>query len=102
MDTDVLKKEFLPKYIEKGESDFYKLLITYSLNKMSLKESKGFLSPEIELLEYYNGFMALYRREGNEDFLKIAKIFRRAAHKIYRVLLKNSLINKNNKFLNLV
>ncbi len=102
MDNETLKKEFVPKYIEKGDADFYKLLITYSLNKMSLKDSKNFISPEIELLDYHNAFMTLYRREGNEDFLKIAKSFRKAAHKIYRVLLKNSIINKNNKFLNLV
>lgn len=102
MNEESLKKEFIPKFIEKGETEFYKLLIAYSLNKMSLKESKNFISPEIELLDYHNAFMSLYRKEGDDNFLKIAKVFRKAAHKIYRVLLKNSIINKNNKFLNLV
>jgi len=102
VNEESLKKEFIPKFIEKGETEFYKLLIAYSLNKMSLKESKNFISPEIELLDYHNAFMSLYRKEGDDNFLKIAKVFRKAAHKIYRVLLKNSIINKSNKFLNLV
>ena len=35
-------------------------------------------------------------------YLDIAKVFRKVAHKIYRVMLKKSLTPKNSKFLNLV
>jgi hypothetical protein len=59
-------------------------------------------SPDLEFLEYYDKFMILYRREGDPNYLEVARIFRRAAHKIYRLMLKKQMTSHNAKFLNLV
>lgn len=60
------------------------------------------ISPEIDFLDYYEQFLVLYRREGEETHLKLASIFRKAAHRIYRALLKKGLTNRNTRFLNSV
>ena len=71
------------------------------LSKINDTEYDG-VSPEIELLEYHDQVMALYRKGASKDHLELAKIFRRAAHKIYRMGLKQNLLSRNNKFLNVV
>lgn len=104
MSVEVLKKAFVPKYLADGELKFYRALLPYALNKLIQIEGglyKG-LSPELEFLEYYDQFMILYRREGEEVYLNMARIFRKAAHKIYRTMLKKNLSQSNPKFLNLV
>lgn len=95
---------FIKKYLETGDEKFYRALLSLTLNKIVLIEKGTFkgISPEIELLNYHDKFMIWYRREGDITLLKIAKVFRRAGHKIYRLLLKKNLIQTNEKFLNLV
>ena len=104
MSPDVLKKEFLPKYSSMGESKFYKSLLFYAVNKLLILEKSQYNGtlPNIELLECHDQFIILYRREGEPSYLDIAKIFRKVAHKIYRVMLKKNITTKNDKFLNLV
>jgi hypothetical protein len=104
MVVDTLKKEFVPKYLSGGEEKFYNFLLFYSVNKLMKMQKKEYsgISPNLELLEYYNQFIILYRREGNDLYLQMAKVFRKAAHKIYRLMLKRNLTPKNIKFLNLV
>ena len=104
MNPDSLKKDFLEKYKNIGKVKFYKFPLVYSVQKLIVLEKKEFtiIPPNIELLEYYDQFIILYRREGDEIYLEIAKIFRRVAHKIYRIMLKRNLTPRNNKFLNLV
>lgn len=104
MSVEALKKEFVPKYLAAGEPRFYRFLIIYALNKLMYIEKgtyKG-ASPELEFINYYDQFIILYRREGEEIYLDLARVFRRAAHKIYRVMLKKKMTEKNIKFLNLV
>lgn len=104
MVSDALKKYFLPKYIKEGEFKFYKFLLVYSVDKLMAlekKECKG-PSPNLELLDYHDQFIILYRREGKEIYLDIAKIFRKAAHKMYRIMLKKKLTPRNDKFFNLI
>ncbi len=104
MSAEALKKEFVPKYLAAGESKFYRLLTVYGVKKMMEIEKgtyKG-ISPELHFLESYNQFIILYRREGEEVYLALARVFRRAAHKIYRLMLKKNMTEKNTKFLNLV
>jgi hypothetical protein len=101
---EVLKTEFLPKYLNVGSDRFYHFLIMYALNKLVYMEKgtyKG-VSPEVELLEYYDQFLILFRREGDQVYLDLARVFRRASHKIYRSLLKKKMIEKSHKFLQLV
>lgn len=104
MNTDFLQKEFVEKYQKIGEERFCQFLLVYALNKlvsMEKKEYKG-VSPELEFLEYYNQFIILYRREGKDIYMVIAKTFRKLAHRIYRIMLKKKLTSVNKKFLNMV
>jgi hypothetical protein len=93
------KKLFIDKYVDFGGDKFYNFLENYGENEIGKKKK---VSPELELLGYYNKFLVLYRRDNNQVFLEIAKLFRRAAHKTYRVMLKRKIIDINHKFLNLV
>lgn len=104
MSSDVLKTKFLPKYLTDGETKFYNFLLFYAVSKLMLLEKKEYsgISPNLELLGHYDQFIILYRREGKEVYLQIAKIFRKAAHKIYRIMLKKQIVSRNDKFLNLV
>lgn len=104
MNVELFNKEFVPKYLSDGEIKFYRSLLVISLNKLVLISKgtyKGIL-PHLELLDYYNQLIILYRREGEEIHLQIARVFRRAAHKIYRIMLKKNMTTINNKFLNVV
>lgn len=104
MGVDVLKQEFVPKYLAAGEQKFYRFLLMYALNKLIAIEKgvyKGEI-PNLEFLNYNDRFIILYRREGEEVYLQVAKIFRKAAHKIYRIMLKKKMTDINPKFLNLV
>lgn len=104
MNAEALKKDFLPKYLATGESRFYKFLLFYSVNKLVYmnKFSHSILSPELEFLDYHDQLVILYKREGEKFYLDLSRIFRKAAHKIYRSLLKKNLTTKNSRFLNLV
>ena len=97
--------DFIDKYHSVGEEKFYKFLLTYAINKLiKIKdgEYKETVSPELEFVEYADKFLKLSRREGDEKYLHISKIFRKAAHKVYRVMLRKKMTEKNVKFLNLV
>ena|ERR1700686_957650 len=104
MSVDVLKQEFVPKYLASGEQKFYRFLLVYGLNKLIAFERgvyKGEM-PNLEFLEFHDRFIVLYRREGEEIYLKVARLFRKAANKLYRVMLKKKMTDINPKFLNLV
>jgi hypothetical protein len=110
MSVDVLKQEFVPKYLAVGDGRFYRFLLTYALNKLIGMERQAtekkspieMVPPDLELLEYYEKFLVLYRREGDVVYLEIASLFRKAAHRIYRIMLKRSMTVPNAKFLHLV
>ena len=104
MDAEILKKEFVPKYIAEGDNKFYKFLLMLALNKLVLIINgayKGSL-PHLELLEWHDQSIILYRREGEEVYLEIARLFRKSANKVYRIMLKKNMIKYNSKFLNLI
>ncbi len=102
--SDNIKKLFINKYTAIGEEKFYKFLITYALNRIvePTEKEKTPFNPALELMEYYDMFLKLYRREGEDIYLELSHQFRKAAHKIYRILLKKGLTEINNKFLQLV
>lgn len=102
--SDNIKKLFINKYTAIGEERFYKFLITYALNRIidPIEKDKIAFNPALELMDYYDMFLKLYRREGDEIYLELSRQFRKAGHKIYRVILKKGLTEKNNKFLQLV
>lgn len=104
MTVDIAKTDFVSKYDSLGEQKFYKFLLCDAINKL-IKirdgEYKGY-SPELEFLESAEKFLILYRRDDKEAYLSISKSFRKAAHKIYRMMLKKQMTPRNAKFLNLV
>ena len=102
-DQTHLKQTYVPQFLA-GEQRFYRSLLTYGMSKMVLMKSEKFrgVSPDIELLEYHDIFLFLYRREGDDTFLEMSRVFRKAAHKLYRVQLKMGMVPRNSKFLNLV
>lgn len=104
MSIDNFKKDIVAKYTSEGADKFYRFLLFAAIKKMAAIESGNFQGPmpNLEYLEYYEQLIISYRREGEEIYLDIAKVFRRAAHKIYRVMLKKNLTARNDKFLNLV
>lgn len=104
MGVDVLKQEFVPKYLANGDQKFYRFLLLYAVNKLIAIEKDVYKGevPNLEFLNYYDRFIILYRREGDEVYLQVARVFRKAAHKIYRIMLKKKMTEPNPKFLNLV
>lgn len=103
MGVTSLKNDLVKKFKEDGEDKFCRFLLIYAMNKIVLidkKEYKG-IPPDQEFLSYHDKYIILYRREGDEIYLQLAKIFRKIAHKMYRISLKKGLTNYNKKFLNL-
>lgn len=103
MSTEGLK-DIVPKFIASGEIKFYRSIIFLALQKLILIE-KGLYRgphPHLEYLEYHDQFIFLYRREGDEIYLSIAKMLRKAAHKVYRIMLKKKMTPPHPKFLTLV
>jgi hypothetical protein len=105
MSVETLKQEYVPKYMAAGEPNkFYRFLLFKALSKMVIIE-QGFLkgvSPDVAFLDYHDQFIILYRREGEEHYLDMARAFRKAAHKIYRVMRRKNMVSHNPRFLNLV
>jgi hypothetical protein len=103
MIAEALKKEYMPKYLD-GEHKLYRFLLLSALKKLVMIEKGDYKgnSPELELLDYHDQFIILYRREGERVYLGMASVLRKAAHKIYRVMLKKNMTPYNPKFLNLV
>lgn len=97
-------KQLLERFTLTGEKKFYNFLITEAINKLILIQKGNYkeISPDIQYLDYYDKLIVLYRREGVNEYLEMAKLFRKAAHRIYRVMLKKQLTNYNFKFLNLI
>lgn len=73
----------LKKY---GENGLYRKAIGLSV----IKYASDFKNPEIELLNISESFFLLYRRKGEDIYFTIGKIFRRAAHTLYRNLQKEA------------
>jgi hypothetical protein len=96
------KKIFVSKYSTIGDEKFYRFLLDYAFNKIEENKDEIDFHPELELLDYHDIFIFLYRKENEPVYLEIAKLFRKAAHKIYYSMLKKNLCSTNQKFLNLV
>lgn len=98
------KINYVSQYNAFGPERFYRFLLSEAgseISKIKNGEYKG-TSPELRLLETSDKYLQLFRREGNDIHLDLSRIFRRAGHRIYRVMLKSKMIGKSIKFLNLV
>lgn len=95
---DHLKKQILSKFSD-GEDKLHKFLLSYALKTIIDLEAER---PDLELLDLHDKFMVLYRREDDQKFLSVAKVCRKSAHKVYRVLFKKNIVAKDTRFLNVV
>jgi hypothetical protein len=93
------KTLFITKYTSVGVERFYAFILEYAQNRIISDGGKKNTSPEIELMQYYEKFLSLYRHDNKEVYLDIAKLFRKAAHCVYREMLAKNMIKKNSKFL---
>jgi len=57
---------------------------------------------DVEILDLSRSFFELYRRTGNEDYATVSRILRRAAHAVYRQLVRSGKKNSDPRFLTLV
>src|ERR1700743_2719017 len=99
------QKNLIDKYRSIGEHKFYHFLLSSGIEKivqMKSDDDFGMMSPELEFLECANNFLYLYRKNNEKILMDMSRIFRKAGHKLYRILLKKNMIQTNNKFLNLV
>jgi hypothetical protein len=74
----------------KGRDGVYSELIGDGL----LKGITPGANPDLDMLLVSESFFALYRGSGEEGYFELGKVFRRAAHTVYRRLLK---LNENKK-----
>jgi hypothetical protein len=97
-----LDQEVVDNYVEyfhkKGEDALCKYIVGLGLRR-GLKVP----NPDLEILYIADSFFALYRSTGKEVYFDMGRVFRRAAHKIYRIFLKTDKDKEvNAKFLNMV
>jgi len=101
-----MAKNITEKHIEeytkildkKGEDGFYRHAVA-----VGIKQSTRNPTPQIDMLELSDAFFLLNRRTGENLYSTFGKLFRRAAHTLYRQFNKedaNKPINK--KFLRAV
>jgi len=104
MTTESLKSNLVPEFLANGENKFYRSIVFIAVQKLVLINKGNYRGtpPHLEYIDYYDRFIILYRREGDEVYLNIAKMLRKAAHKIYRIMLKKNMTPSNAKFFNLV
>ena len=104
MSGNAQKIDHVEKYHSVGEQKFYRSLLSDAVNKLRKIKDDDYkdISPELELLDSSEKFLRLYRREGEATHLELSRLFRKAAHKVYRVGLKANMWAKNTRFLNLV
>lgn len=95
------EKLFVSKYISVGPNKFYDFIVSYSKSRIETDLKSG-ISPEKELLQYYDKFLLLFRKNGDNVHIEIASLFRKAAHCVYREMLVKGLTKRNDKFLNVV
>ncbi len=98
------QNSLISKYRAIGKHNFYHFLLANSISKLVYYKNDNYTGtpPALELLEQSQYLLMMYRRSCEEDLIEMSKIFRRAAHKIYLVMLKKDLMIKSDKFLNLV
>lgn len=101
MIPDNSKNIFLTKYKDFGEEKFYEFLIEYGKERTKNLDKRT-ISPADELLGYSDNFIETYRKDNDNIYLQMSKIFRKAAHAIHRIMINSGKQAKSAKFLRLV
>jgi len=96
---DEICQDYVSMLKKYGEEGLYRRSIGAGFLRLTKIES-----PDLEILDYSDAFFALYRRTGEEEYFSIGKVLRRAAHAIYRELMRQNKEKKPNfqRFLNVV
>jgi hypothetical protein len=96
---DDLCKDYLTMLQKYGEEGLFRRTVGAGFLRLTQIEH-----PDLEVLDFSDAFFALYRRTGEDMYFTIGKILRRAAHTIYRELLRQNKTKKPNfqRFLNAV
>lgn len=95
--TKRIRDEYEALLKQIGEDGFYKHITT-----RAILVRKHYEFPENMMLEQSDGFFALFRTTGNENYFVIGKILRRTAHKLYREARKDPNYPINKKFIDLI
>ena len=84
---------------EHGENGLYRRAIGAGFLRLAKNNN-----PDLEILDYADAFFSLYRRTGDDSYFSIGKALRRAAHAVYRELMRQNKDKKPNyqRFLNVV
>lgn len=84
-----------------GEESFVQKIVDLSLIKAI---DDNYQNPELDILDKADGFVELYRKTSKKEYLDVARALRKAAHLVYRKLLKEVKHKQKNlhRFLNLV
>lgn len=88
-------KTYLQMFNEHGATGLYHRAISTGI----MRYAENIKNPEVELLDLAEAFFIANRRGENETLFAIGKILRRAAHTLYRQLLKDHK-ETNFRFLN--
>jgi hypothetical protein len=95
-------KQLTAHYEKIGNDRFYRFLLADAIGKIVRMQSGEKLSPETELLKHAEHFVSLYRKTNLQVYLDVSRCLRKAGHKIYRLMLKKELIQRNARFLQVV
>lgn len=97
-----IKDQYESKIKVGGPDTLYKFVIGQGIIN---KNKQTCQHPELVLLDHSEAFFSFYRKDNVEINFLIGKVLRKAAHKLYRELLKSSKDEEypvNARFLNVV
>lgn len=94
---DSFVKTYVDILISSGEEGLYQRVVGMGVMRYAAKIKE----PEVELLDLSESFFVAFRRTGDERLFIVGKVFRRAAHTLYRKLYKVT-SEKNSRFLRAV
>ncbi len=96
--SDESVKNNITQLTKRGEDGFYRHLVA-----VGVKRSVSIQHPEEEFLQMADSFLQLNRRTGEQIHADLYRLFRRAAHALYRQFNNNNTKSKvNNRFLHAV
>ncbi len=81
--SDRVKETHIQMLHKLGERGLYERAVGAGM----LQSSKT-KHPEVSMLDLSEAFFALYRRTGDDDYATVSRVLRKAAHTVYRELMR--------------
>jgi hypothetical protein len=91
-------KNYLEMLVLHGEEGLYRRTISMGI----MRYAANVKHPEIDILDLSDAFFVVYKKEEIENYYIIGRVLRRAAHTLYRKLLKSKNNKINTRFLNAI